>query len=105
MDAARDLGRRLMPQNLHELAQVWQCLQRLDHADDALNVSGLEALPSTRSNFTEVLVATHWVGYGAAVMTALFAEFPPIAQAYAGDGPSVWDTRRNVWVGLDPHLG
>ena len=37
------LRRRLMPQKPHELAQVWECLQRLDHADDAFHVRRLEA--------------------------------------------------------------
>ena len=81
-----------MPQNPHELAQVWEGLQRLDHADDALNIRGLEAPPRACSDFAEVLVATHRVGNGAAVMTALFAEFPPITQAHAGDGPGIGDS-------------
>src|SRR5882672_10696805 len=98
------LRHRLMPQNHHELAQVWECLQRLDHANDAFNVGGLEAAPRARSDFAEALVATHRVGNRATVMTALFVEFPPILQAHAGDGPGVGDTRRNVRVGLDPHL-
>src|SRR5262249_21133545 len=99
------LRHRLMPQNPHELTQVWEGLQRLDHADDAFNVRGLEAPPRARSDFAEALVATHRVGNGTAVMTALFAEFLPVAQAHAGDSPGVGDTRRNVRVGLDPHLG
>ena len=94
-----------MPQKAHELAQIWECLQRLKHADDAFNIRGLEAPLGARSDFAEMLVATHRVGNGAAVMPALFAEFPPITQAHAGDGPGVGDTRRNVRVGLDPHLG
>ena len=63
-----------MPQNYHELTQVWEGLQRLDHADDAFNVRGLEAPPRARSDCAEALVATQRVGNGAAVMTALFAQ-------------------------------
>ena len=93
-----------MPQDRHELPQVWQCLQRLDHGDDAFDVRRLEATPGTGSDFAEALLTTHRVGNGAAVMAALFAEFSPIMQANAGDGPGVRDTGRNVRVGLDPHL-
>jgi hypothetical protein len=32
-----------MPQNPHELAQVWEGLQPLDHADDAFDICVLEA--------------------------------------------------------------
>jgi hypothetical protein len=32
------LRHRLMPQNHHELAQVWEGLQRFDHGDDAFYV-------------------------------------------------------------------
>src|SRR5262249_10293690 len=70
----RTLRHRLMPQNYHELTQVWEGLQRLDHADDAFNVRGLEAPPRARSDCAEALVATQRVGNGAAVMTALFAQ-------------------------------
>ena len=35
-----------MPQHRHELTQVWECLQGLDHTDDALHVRGLEASPT-----------------------------------------------------------
>src|SRR5262245_16178233 len=96
---------RLVSQNPHELAQVWECLQRLDHANDVFHVRRLEAALGARSDFAEALVATHRVGNGAAVMPALFAEFPPITQTYAGNGPGVGDTRRDVRVGLDPHPG
>jgi hypothetical protein len=46
-----------MPQNRPELAQVRECFQRLDHADDAFNVRGMEAPPSARSDVAEALVA------------------------------------------------
>jgi hypothetical protein len=60
-----------MPQNPHELAQVWEGFQCLNHADDALNVLGLEAPSSACSDFAEALVATHRIGNGATVITAL----------------------------------
>src|SRR5215510_5802193 len=96
---------RLLSQNPHELAQVWEGLQRLDHADDAFHVRRLEATLGTHSDFAEALIATHRIGNGATIMPALFAEFPPIAQAHAGNGPGVGDTRWNVRVGLDAHPG
>lgn len=93
-----------MAQNPHKLAQVWKGFQSLDHADEAFNIGGLEAPLGTPSDFAEMLVATHRVADRAAVMPALFTEFPPIAQADAGDGPGVGDGCRNVRVGLDLHL-
>src|SRR5712691_8485914 len=99
------LRHRLLPQNRHELAQAWECLQRLDHTDDALNVRRLEAAPGARSDFAEVLGATHRVRNGAAVMPSLFVEAQPTTEDPPGGRPSVGDCRRNVRVGLDPHLG
>ena len=40
-----------MPENHHELAQVWECLRRLGHADDAFNVQSMEAPLGARSGF------------------------------------------------------
>ena len=94
-----------MPQNDHELAQVRECLQRLDHADDAFNIRGLKGLPGACVDFAETLLTTHWIGNGTAVMPALFVEFSPIMQTHAGDGPGVGNTRRDIRVGLDPHPG
>src|SRR3977135_872514 len=61
---------RPMSQNEHQRSHVGQGLQRLGHADDALNVGGVDTSLGAVSDLSETILAIHRVGNRAFVMTA-----------------------------------
>jgi hypothetical protein len=72
-----------MPQNHHELAQVWEGLQRLNHADDALNVLGLVAWNT--GNYEEALSLGHCTGE--IVLNAMLRMGQELGVMGEGEGP------------------
>ena len=75
------------PRTSHQRSQVGQGLQRLGHADDALDVGGVETALGAVSELGETLLAIHRIGNRASVMTAGFAEHASVRQPHSGHSP------------------
>ncbi len=93
-----------MSQDEHQRSQVRQGLQRFGHANDALDVGGVETALGAVFELDDPLVAIHRIRDRAPVMTACFAEHASVRQPDSGHSPGVGRISRNVGIALDAHF-